>query len=223
MIYCYTNLINNKKYIGQTNNLKRRIKQHLQDSLHNYSEARYNQLIHQAIRKYGIDNFKIEVLEEEISDDDIDEREQYYIKYYNTISPNGYNLTEGGLANKTAPVQSRISDIQYKEIINDLKSDKTLHEIADKHNISYSYLSGINNGSRLFHSEYEYPIRKSQNNYGSEYYQKIIDELKNTTLSQAEIAKKLNISKVTVQKTNTGNIKLLKKLFPNTTFPIRKK
>ena len=41
LIYCYTNLINNKKYIGQTNNFKRRSKQHREDSFMNYNEARY--------------------------------------------------------------------------------------------------------------------------------------------------------------------------------------
>lgn len=198
------------------------MKQHKDDSYHNYNQARYNQLIHQAIRKYGIENFKIEILEDNIPDDIVDKKEQNYIKSYNTMSPNGYNLTEGGVANKTAPVASRISEFQYKEIINDLKTNDPLKNIANKHNISYSYLSDINNGSRLYHDEYTYPIRKSQNNYGIEYYQKIIYELSNTTLSQKEIAKKLGLSKATIQKTNTGNIKLLKKLFPDMIFPIRK-
>ena len=58
-IYCYKNLINNKEYVGQTNNLKRRKKQHIQDSIHQHQghENAYNQPIHCAIRKYGIDNF----------------------------------------------------------------------------------------------------------------------------------------------------------------------
>lgn len=101
IIYCYKNLINGKEYIGQTNNLKRRMKQHLQDSYHNYDNNRYNQVIHQAIRKYGIENFQISILEDEISDETIDEKEKCYIKKHNSILPNGYNMTEGGLSNKT--------------------------------------------------------------------------------------------------------------------------
>ena len=94
LVYCYTNLINNKKYVGQTNNLKRRVKQHKDDSFTNYNEARYNQLIHQAIRKYGLNNFKIDILEDNIPTELIDEKEKYYINKYNTIAPNGYNLKE---------------------------------------------------------------------------------------------------------------------------------
>lgn len=198
------------------------MKQHKQDSFCNYDEKRYNQPIHQAIRKYGIENFNITVLEENISDEDIDEKEKYYIKYYNTIAPNGYNLTEGGLANKTAPVPSRISEEDYNNIINDLKTDISLKDISIKYNISYSYVSDINNGTRLFHEGYIYPIRRSRNNYGKEYYQRVIDELKNTKLSQAKIAEKLDMGKSTVQRINTGNIKLLKVLFPDLVFPIRK-
>lgn len=51
LIYSYTNLVNNKKYIGQTNNLKRRISQHKQDSSFNYCDSRYRQLIHQSFLK----------------------------------------------------------------------------------------------------------------------------------------------------------------------------
>lgn len=221
IIYCYTNLINNKKYIGQTNNLKRRIKQHRVDSYHNYDDKRYNQIIHQAIRKYGIENFQIEVLEDNISDEQIDEKEQYYIKKYNTMAPNGYNMTEGGLANKTAPVPSKISEEEYNQIVKAIENNMSFKNIALKFNVSYSYISDINNGSRLFHQNIQYPIRKSINNPDKEYYQKIIDKLKSSSSSQAEIANELNISKTTVQRVNTGNIKKLRKLFPDLVFPIR--
>ena len=63
-IYCYTNLINGKQYIGQTNNLENRKKQHIQDTIHQHKghENAYNQPIHCAMRKYGIDNFELEIL-----------------------------------------------------------------------------------------------------------------------------------------------------------------
>ena len=64
-IYCYTNRENNKQYIGQTNNIERRKKQHLQDSIHCHQghETSYNSPFHSAIRKYGIDNFNFEILD----------------------------------------------------------------------------------------------------------------------------------------------------------------
>lgn len=221
LIYCYTNLINNKKYIGQTNNFKRRSKQHREDSFMNYNEARYRQPIHQAIRKYGIENFKIEILEENIPTDKIDKKEQYYIKKYNTIAPNGYNLTEGGLANKTAPVPSRYKD-SFAEIVQELKGEKSLKEIAQQFNMSYSYLSDINNGTRLFHENIQYPIRKSSNCPSKEQYQLIIDLLETTNLSQVKIAKLLNVSATTVGRVNNGQIQRMIDFFPEKTFPLRK-
>lgn len=61
-IYCYTNKINQHKYVGQTNNLNRRIREHKSCSF-NENSTSYNDLIHKKIREYGIDNFSIEVLE----------------------------------------------------------------------------------------------------------------------------------------------------------------
>ena len=221
LIYCYTNLINNKKYIGQTNNFKRRTKQHKDDSFTNYDEARYNQLIHQAIRKYGLNNFKIDILEDNIPTELIDEKEKYYISKYNTVAPNGYNLTEGGMANKTAPIPSRYKD-DYFNIVKELKGEKSLKEIAEQFNMSYSYLSDINNGSRLFHENMVYPIRKSSNSPSKEDYQIIIDMLENTKLSCVKIAKQLNLSATTVRKVNNGQIKRMVNLFPEKTCPLRK-
>ena len=221
LIYCYTNLVNNKKYIGQTNNLKRRIKQHKDDSFTNYSEARYNQLIHRAIRKYGLDNFEISVLEDNIPTELIDEKEKYYINKYNTIAPNGYNLTEGGIANKTAPVPSKYEDV-FMIIVEELKGTKSLKEIAEQFNMPYSYLSNINNGTRLFHENIVYPTRKSSNSPNKEDYQIIIDMIENTILSCAKIAKQLNLSAATVRKVNNGQIKKMVNLFPEKTFPLRK-
>lgn len=221
LVYCYTNLINNKKYVGQTNNLKRRVKQHKDDSFTNYNEARYNQLIHQAIRKYGLNNFKIDILEDNIPTELIDEKEKYYINKYNTIAPNGYNLTEGGMANKTAPVPSKYEN-GFLNIVKELKGEKNLKEIAEHFNMSYSYLSDINNGSRLFHENITYPIRKSSNSPNKEDYQIIIDMIENTNLSYAKIAKQLNLSAATVRKVNNGQIKKMVNLFPEKTFPLRK-
>ena len=59
-IYCYTNLINNKKYVGQTNNLDRRIREHKSNAF-NPKSVNYNNILHKAMRKYGYDNFEIKV------------------------------------------------------------------------------------------------------------------------------------------------------------------
>lgn len=63
-IYCFTNKINNKKYIGQSRDLETRKKSHLRN-YDNPNLVTYNGLFYRAIRKYGIDNFDYEILYKE--------------------------------------------------------------------------------------------------------------------------------------------------------------
>lgn len=67
-IYCYTNKLNNHKYVGQTNNFKRRLREHKSCAL-NPKSSSYNDLIHQKMRQYGVDNFDVEILEILYTDD----------------------------------------------------------------------------------------------------------------------------------------------------------
>lgn len=94
-IYCFTNLINQKKYIGSTINKPNiRYNQHLYNASHPNTD-KYNYPLYQAIRKYGIENFTYEILAEvECSEEEIRQLEKQYIYMYNSISPNGYNQTD---------------------------------------------------------------------------------------------------------------------------------
>lgn len=96
-IYKITNLLNNKLYIGQTNNFQARWKQYTSFYLNNKPK----QLIIQAMIKYGIIHFKYELIEVCISREKANEREIFYISQYNSLSPNGYNIENGG---KFAPL-----------------------------------------------------------------------------------------------------------------------
>ena len=97
-IYKIENLINHKFYIGQSINIEERYKQHIYKAF-NSNELAYNSAIHQAFRKYGLENFKLEVIEE-CKIEQLDERERYWIKKLNTLTPNGYNILSGGQQNK---------------------------------------------------------------------------------------------------------------------------
>lgn len=91
IIYLITNNINNKMYVGQTaRDLVTRWNEHKSRS--NPSDGTY---LHNAIAKYGEENFSIKVIEE-VQDALLSESEQFYIKQYNSLYPNGYNLTIGG-------------------------------------------------------------------------------------------------------------------------------
>ena len=93
-IYKIENLINHKVYIGQSKDIYRRYHSHHKFDCYNDEKSSYNFQIYQAIRKYGEENFTIDVVE--LCDENLlDERECYWIKYYNSYH-NGYNATEGG-------------------------------------------------------------------------------------------------------------------------------
>lgn len=96
IVYLATNLINNKKYVGYTTkSLDERKKTHYYKS-RSENNKHYFYLLPIAIRKHGFDNFKWEVLFETDSLEEVQKKEIYYIKLLKTITPNGYNLTEGG-------------------------------------------------------------------------------------------------------------------------------
>lgn len=100
-IYKITNLVNGKCYIGQSINIDKRIKEHFWKATCE-KDISFNSILHQAIRKYGKENFISEVLEE-CDVDKIDELEQQYIKKYNCVSPNGYNIMDGGQKIRAIP------------------------------------------------------------------------------------------------------------------------
>ena len=87
VIYVIINLLNGMRYVGQTRQrLKKRMSQH----------ASANSYIDNAIRHYGWDNFTVEVIEECATPEQLNERERFWIAYFNCNHPNGYNLTDGG-------------------------------------------------------------------------------------------------------------------------------
>jgi group I intron endonuclease len=91
-IYLIENIINNKKYIGQTkcDDIQKRWKQHKKIDKKSIGTCLFN-----AYKKYGINNFNFKIICI-CFDSDTDRYEIDYIKKYNTIYPNGYNLQSGG-------------------------------------------------------------------------------------------------------------------------------
>lgn len=90
IVYKITNLIDGFSYIGQTTkSISHRVKQHLNPKNGSFR-------INHALNKYGLSNFKVEIIDFAINQKDLDNKEIFHIKYFNTLSPNGYNLTTGG-------------------------------------------------------------------------------------------------------------------------------
>lgn len=115
-IYAITNKINNKTYIGQTNNPTYRFKCHK----FNYKYKYKSNALYSAFIKYGIENFTFQIIEEHTTRIDTNDAEEFYIQLFKTLAPNGYNLSPGG--NCTSPtIGTRI------KIRNTLKSKPYLN------------------------------------------------------------------------------------------------
>lgn len=88
-IYKHTCVVTNKSYIGQTCDFNRRVKEHLSPTSGCTAFSR-------SIKKHGWDNFTTEILACGLSVNEANDVEAKMIVEYNTLSPNGYNLTAGG-------------------------------------------------------------------------------------------------------------------------------
>lgn len=96
-VYKITNLSNHKLYIGKTNNITERWASHINEA----NLQRKNKPLYNAINKYGIDNFTIEIIENCEEESYCFEREKFWIEFFKTNickygNEFGYNLTEGG-------------------------------------------------------------------------------------------------------------------------------
>ena len=187
-IYKFTNKKNGKHYIGQTNNLQKRYNGHKSESF-NPKASGYWLPFHCAIRKYGIENFSFDTLEEIMdgeSQNFVNEREQYFIQYYNSLKDNnGYNVTIGGDGCPKPPLSyeeklersklftgKEIQDIQ-KRLLNDEEFDDIEKIYSPK--LKRTFLVNINTGTNFYNPDFNYPLKK---NAKSRFSQKEIQEIK---------------------------------------------
>ena len=155
-IYKITNLINELVYIGQAQDIKTRWRNHRTDYLGN-NVVNYNNPLYKDMRLYGLDNFSFEIIEECLVSE-LDEKEKYWISYYDSFN-NGYNRTEGG---QNAPHAIKMTDEIFNNIINDLKNTLDNSDIiGTKYNLSGRTIRAINSGASWRKDYLTYPIRPS--------------------------------------------------------------
>lgn len=154
-IYKITNLLNGHSYIGQSVNIEERWKDH-KIAATNKNDNSYMYPLYQAIRKYGIENFSFEILEE-CNYQLLNEKEIYYIQLYNTYN-NGYNQTLGG---DCATHSSKLTIEQVKEIHSKLLTQKyTLRGLAEEYGVHADTIRDINNGTTwaYLNPELKFPL-----------------------------------------------------------------
>lgn len=150
-IYKIENLINGKVYIGQSKEIEKRIRRH-KKAVVNKNDKAYNYPLYKSIRKYGIENFSFKIIEECLVSE-LNEKERFWIKYYNSFFE-GYNQTFGGDSSSTNQPKEKIIGI-----INDLENTNLFHhEISKKWDISTEMVQGINTG-RYWRYDRNYPIQ----------------------------------------------------------------
>lgn len=130
-IYKITNNINNKIYIGMTvKTIEERWIEHLRDSKR---ENIQNRPLYKAINKYGSENFKVEELEEVLDENQLFEKEKYWIEYFEAYKY-GYNATTGGDGRPY---------LDYNLIVKTYLEVKNMNEVSRMLNIDAGHISTI--------------------------------------------------------------------------------
>ena len=148
-IYCIENLLNNKKYIGQSINIKQRWYKHVYELKSGHHD---NDYLQKSWNKYGEENFKFYILEY-CDKKFLDEREIYYIDFHNTMNRDyGYNLKSGGqssnyvcdevkekisMSNKKSYQNSNLRQIRSVDALNQWAKPEIKQKIMGENNGMY--------------------------------------------------------------------------------------
>lgn len=173
-IYKITNKVNGKSYIGQTRyTVEFRWRQH--------QHKKDNTYFHNAIQKYGIDNFTVETLEE-CDFKDLNSREIFYIAKYDTFN-NGYNLTIGGEGKRKI-----VTDNQYDEIKELYLSGFSSNKIAVIYSVDKATIVKILKALGV-------KIRSNKLNINQQEFKELVEDYK-SGYSLRELSKRYDCSPV---------------------------
>lgn len=145
-IYLYTNRITNEHYVGQTSNFMRRRWEHK-------SCSGGCRKFHQAIEKYGYDNFDFELLDKGEDDEkDWNEVELYYInKYESNVDGKGYNMLKPCISKNRNKMGENISNsLRGRKLTDDAKERISKHQKRTGIYVDDIYFDSIADASKYF-------------------------------------------------------------------------
>ena len=223
VIYAYKKRESGKiVYVGQTVDLDTRHKQHIQYDPFNINNKEYDYPLSRGVRKYGEDAYELIILEDNLKKEQLNEREIYWISFYDTYF-NGYNQSTGG----SNPVKPTFTENEIDKVIEMLQDESySYQDIIDKTGISMTHIYNINTGKRRKRKGLNYPIRPSNVKgskglkFSQEDCKKIHDEILLNKKTFKEIAKEFNCSDTTIREINKGNTKNY--ILDGYTYPLRK-
>ena len=211
IIYCYTNTINGKVYVGQTINPITRYNAH-KNSYQNSNDKEYDSLLHRAFRKYGYENFQYEVLVQDIDDINLlNELEIYYIKKFNCQTPNGYNVEAGGkncakpktLEHRKKEIwgQAKLTEeevIELRKAYRDKKSPTEIYKKKYANKMHYNSFLNIWVGKRYGLIMPEVFEKGRHTKLNADLVKTIRKDKEKNNLSYQKLADKYGISKSTI-------------------------
>ena len=166
-IYKIKNKINGKIYIGQSNDIKRRLKEHCCPEAYKRSRIPVDIAIH----KYGKENFIFEVVEE-CSLEQLNQREEFWIQYYDSYKM-GYNCSKGGGQQSIGSNngRARLTEEDVVEIRKAYARHERQKEVYKKYKdkIKFSSFQGVWRGYCWKHIMPEVFTEENRNYYIYEY------------------------------------------------------
>ena len=206
VIYKCTNLINGKIYIGQTKNLKNRIKMHKKNV-----ENKVNRKLYDSMNKHGFENFKWEVIDVALSKEELNFKEKFYIIKFNSFN-SGYNMTIGGDGGNTWIKLSKERQKEVGEKISKANNGKKKPDgFAEK-------LSKIHKGKKM--PEYGVEKNRLSSIYNSDRNSKLI---KIALSKRTEEEKRIQVEKrkkTMSQKTESEKLRIKEKTLKSIRCPV---
>lgn len=197
-VYLIENTLNHKLYVGVTSSsLENRWKEHCRDA------GRDNYPFHNAIEKYGKENFDCLILEKTSSESKALELEKNYISKFKTYEY-GYNSTKGGQGYSSGEDHflAEYSDEEVVKIVNEYRTTrKSRKEVAEKYDITVYCLDCWSSGKNRSYLQSEFKEKENtcKGGVSDETVVEAVNEFRKTEKTLQQTAEKYDVTKASLE------------------------